>query len=59
MLTYDTNDLVALETSGVAINKNNDCDLNTAYISQNQLLEELIKLDNDEIAQYLTRGIER
>ena len=59
MLTYDTNDLVALETSGVAINKNDNCDLDITCVSQNQLLEELIKLDNDEIAQYLTRGIER
>ncbi|KAJ5695360.1 hypothetical protein N7536_005772 [Penicillium majusculum] len=59
MLTYDTNDLAALETSGVAINENDDCDLDAAYVSQNQPLEELIKPDDDEIARYLACGIER
>ncbi|KAJ5695320.1 hypothetical protein N7536_005732 [Penicillium majusculum] len=33
ILTYNTNDLAALETSGVAIDKNDNCDLDTAYIS--------------------------
>ncbi|KAJ5695348.1 hypothetical protein N7536_005760 [Penicillium majusculum] len=55
MLTYDTNDLVVLETSRVAINKNDDYDLDTACVSQNQPLEELVKPDNDEIARYLAQ----
>ncbi|KAG0158347.1 hypothetical protein PDIDSM_5860 [Penicillium digitatum] len=59
MLTHDTNDPAALETSGVAIDENDDCDLDAACASQNQPLEELTKPDDDEIAQYLARGIER
>lgn len=59
MLTYDTNDPAALETSGVAIDENDDCDLDAACASQNQPLEELAKPDDDEIARYLARGIER
>lgn len=59
MLTYNTNDLAVLETSRVAIDKNNDCDLDTAYTSQNQPLEELAKPDDNEITQYLTRGTKR
>ena len=59
ILTYNTNNLAALETSRVAINKNNDCDLNAAYTSQNQLLEELIKPDNNEIVRYLARRTKR
>ncbi|KAJ5680367.1 hypothetical protein N7536_011506 [Penicillium majusculum] len=45
MLTYDTNDPAALETSGVAINKNDNYNLNTTCVSQNQLLEELTGLE--------------
>ncbi|KAG0154680.1 hypothetical protein PDIDSM_248 [Penicillium digitatum] len=48
-----------LETSGVAIDENDDCDLDAACASQNQPLEELTKPDDDEIARYLARGIER
>ena len=59
MLTYDTNDLAALETSGVAIDKNDNYDLNTAYVSQNQPLEELIKPDDNEIARYLAHRTKR
>lgn len=59
MLTHDTNDPAALETSGVAIDENDDCDLDAACASQNQPLEELTKPDDDEIARYLARGIER
>ncbi|KAG0155226.1 hypothetical protein PDIDSM_800 [Penicillium digitatum] len=47
------------ETSGVAIDENDDCDLDAACASQNQPLEELTKPDDDEIARYLARGIER
>ena len=57
MLTYNTNNLAVLETSRVAINKNNNCDLNTTCTSQNQPLEELAKPDNDKITRYLTRRI--
>jgi hypothetical protein len=59
MLTHDTNDPAVLETSGVAIDENDDCDLDAACASQNQPLEELTKPDDDEIARYLARGIER
>ncbi|KAI2734874.1 hypothetical protein DTO013E5_9593 [Penicillium roqueforti] len=59
MLTYNANDLAALETSGVAIDENDDCDLDAACASQNQPLEELAKPDDNEIARYLARGTER
>ena len=33
MLTYNANNLAVLETSRVAIDKNDNCDLDTAYVS--------------------------
>ncbi|KAG0156602.1 hypothetical protein PDIDSM_3783 [Penicillium digitatum] len=48
-----------LETSGVAIDENDDCDLDAACASQNQPLEELTKPDDDEIARYLAPRIAR
>ncbi|KAG0154709.1 hypothetical protein PDIDSM_277 [Penicillium digitatum] len=59
MLTHDTNDPAVLETSGVAIDENDDCDLDAACASQNQPLEELTKPDDDEIARYLAPRIAR
>ncbi|KAJ5110730.1 hypothetical protein N7532_001265 [Penicillium argentinense] len=42
-----------------AVDDNNDCDLDAACASQSQLPEELTKPEDDEIARYLARGIER
>jgi hypothetical protein len=36
-----------------------DCDLHAACASQNQLQDELAKPEDDEIARYLARGVER
>lgn len=59
ILRRDSGAAISLEISRGDIDDNDECDLDAACASQNQPLQELAKSDDDEIARYLARGLER
>ncbi|CEJ54941.1 hypothetical protein PMG11_01227 [Penicillium brasilianum] len=58
ILRRDSDTVVLQDATREALD-DDDYDLDAAYASQNQPQEELSKSEDDEIARYLSRGIER
>jgi hypothetical protein len=58
MLHHDSDTIVLQDAIGEALD-DDYCDLDAACASQNQPQDELSKPEDDEIARYLARGIER
>lgn len=58
ILRRDSDTVVLQDATREALG-DDDCDLDAACASQNQPQEELSKSEDDEIARYLARGIER